>query len=444
MITINYYLHKLFDYLNNNQIKYAVLRNYQQLPDSCAGSDMDIWIYMADYNRFIEIVQKVCVECEGVLASYLPDRTCPRLVYLGRDWGIQFDVHIGVAQHRGVSYMNNSIIENHIIEYNGVKVLTPEIDGFISFLKEVLNNKSCKISYCNQVADLVEHLPQEKVSNYLNAFSIRVRNEIIEILTNRTFDEKTIKKLGKNCSNDLQTFLSRLKYMLGQFCKLVRFVRPLGYTIVVLGTDGSGKSFIINSIAPVLNEAFHNGIHYEHMRPNYFPSLAVLTGKKKKTDNKEVCSNPHGAKPAGFIGSIIRLTYYWLDYTYGYFRKVFFDKSLKSHVWIFDRYYYDYFMDQRRARLHLPNWIFHLYGIFVPKPDLILCLGGTPEQIYARKPETSFEEVKRQTAFLKKFCLKHKNAVWIDTTIEPEDSIHCAMSAILKMMSKRFSNMKLK
>ena len=56
--------------------------------------------------------------------------------------------------------------------------------------------------------------------------------------------------------------------------------RP-GYVIAVEGTDGSGKSFIINSITPVLNEAFHNGVVYNHLRPSAIPDLGVVLGKKK-------------------------------------------------------------------------------------------------------------------------------------------------------------------
>jgi N-acylglucosamine 2-epimerase len=53
---------------------------------------------------------------------------------------------------------------------------------------------------------------------------------------------------------------------------------------------------------------------------------------------------------------------------------------------------------------------------FAPAPDLILCLGGDPEKIYAGKPETSLEEVQRQMSALKKFCADNHKAVWIDTT----------------------------
>ena len=179
------------------------------------------------------------------------------------------------------------------------------------------------------------------------------------------------------------------------------------------------------------------------MRPNHIPSLAVFMGKKKADEPSTVCSDPHGSKPSGFVGSLSRVSYYMVDYTWGYFRKVFLDKAFKTHVWIFDRYFYDYLIDPRRARVSLPRWILKSFAFIVPTPDIILCLGGNPQKIYERKPETSLEEVIRQTEALKKFCNNNKKAVWVDTTTTPQESVDCAMDAIMAMMESRFSNVKL-
>lgn len=214
-----------------------------------------------------------------------------------------------------------------------------------------------------------------------------------------------------------------------------------GYVIVVEGTDGSGKSFIINSITPILNGAFHNGVIYNHLRPNWLPDIAVVLGKRKKTaPGKEikVVSDPHAGKQSGLAMSLVRWGWYMLDYTFGYLKKVWLQVHSKSKVFIFDRYYYEFYLDQKRSHVKLPNFIVRIGEFFIPKPDLILCLGGDPEKIYARKPETSLEEVARQTKVLKEFCNARKNAVWIDTTVKPEESIDAAMKAITAVMGKRF------
>ena len=68
-----------------------------------------------------------------------------------------------------------------------------------------------------------------------------------------------------------------------------------------------------------------------------------------------VCSDPHAGKTSGVLGSLLRISYYWIDYTYGYFRKIYMDKAVKNHVWIFDRYFYDYINDLSVPASACPN-----------------------------------------------------------------------------------------
>lgn len=129
-----------------------------------------------------------------------------------------------------------------------------------------------------------------------------------------------------------------------------------------------------------------------------------------------------------------------LDYTIGYWLKVFPKKSFNSCVWIFDRYYYDYCIDKRRTRVNLPDWFLCFGQTVIPEPDLIICLGANADKIFNRKPEISFEEVQRQVKVLKEFSLKHKRAVWVDTGGTIEQSVKDTLMAITEMMTKRNKN----
>lgn len=204
------------------------------------------------------------------------------------------------------------------------------------------------------------------------------------------------------------------------------------YIIIFLGTDGSGKSTIINKTTPLIEDLFKLQVKYEHMRPNYIPSLGEIIGGHSENKIKPT-TNPHGKQPSNFIGSLFRLSYYMIDYTWGYFRKVYGSQA----VWIFDRYFYDYIIDPLRGRLSLPKWIINVYGWFIPNPDIIICLGGKPETIYERKPETSLEEVSRQICALQKFCNAHPRAVWIDTSTDINNSILATMCAIKKIQNTK-------
>ena len=83
-----------------------------------------------------------------------------------------------------------------------------------------------------------------------------------------------------------------------------------------------------------------------------------------------------------------------------------------------------------------------MFEFFIPKLDLIICLGATPQQIYERKPETSLEEVEKQINLLKVFCKNRRNAIWVDTGIDIEDSVYLAMQGITEMFEKRFNEKK--
>ena len=204
--------------------------------------------------------------------------------------------------------------------------------------------------------------------------------------------------------------------------------------IAFCGTDGSGKTTIMRAVLPDLEKHVGKRFIIHHLKPDLLPPLGRLRGVRH--DAGWVCTNPHGSKPSGFLGSCFRLAYLTLDYVLGYWFKVR-PKTKSSDVagWIFDRYAYDMLIDPRRFRLKLPQWVVKMALVVIPNPDVVVCLGGDAEKIHARKPETSLEEVQRQVAELKCFCAGNKRAVWIDTTTSIAASCNAAMAVIGKLGS---------
>ena len=199
--------------------------------------------------------------------------------------------------------------------------------------------------------------------------------------------------------------------------------------IAFVGTDGSGKTTVMNAVLPELEKSIGAKFIVHHLKPDFLPPLGRFRGVKH--EEGYVCTNPHGSKPSGFWGSCFRLAYLTLDYVLGYWFKVR-PKTKSPDVagWIFDRYAYDMLIDPLRFRLKLPQWLVKMALDVIPNPDVVVCLGGDAEKIHARKPETSLEEVQRQVAELKKFFDGNNRAVWIDTTTSIEDSCNAAMAAM--------------
>lgn len=436
------FLTTLFEEFNRKNVAYFVYGEYESLPTDTGGSDIDIIIGYKDLQQVKRIIKQLCEDNGIILGSFYINTNAAGYFYrfITPAWGVQIDIFIKGFMFKGISYYPVSNTTKDIIKHNGINVLRLQKGYYICFFKETIHLSKAKEKYIRGF--------YEEVNSNLKVY----RKEITDLFGEETcsiiFNNLTIEALNSKIKNIRKAILKNLSLnQRGDIIlkKLILFTRLAkkrpGYVIAILGTDGSGKSTIINQITPILNEGFHNGIVYNHLRPNAIPDLGVLMGKKEKMDTPMVVSDPHAGKSSGLVGSLIRWGYYLIDYTIGYLKTVFPVIHTKSKIFIFDRYYYDYYIDQKRSKTNLPDWVIKIGELFVPKPDIILCLGGSPEKIYQRKPETSLEEVTRQTNALKEFCNQHKNAIWIDTCTDIQESTQMAMNAICDTMKKRKFNL---
>jgi len=149
--------------------------------------------------------------------------------------------------------------------------------------------------------------------------------------------------------------------------------------------------------------------------------------------------DPHQSTPSGPIGSLFRLAYLTLDYIVGYWLSVRPKIAKRPAVVIFDRYAYDMVLDPIRFRINIPARIIGWLAALAPKPDLIVCLYGSPEIIAARKHELPVEETKRQVAALRAFASRQPQAVLVstDTSLEEtRDQVLHAMGDALRARSE--------
>ena len=440
IISKEIFLRQLFAEFERKHLDYFVIGKYKSLPIDTGDSDIDVVLVNVDRQKFKEYMLNIAAEETVILASHYTNTNAEFYRFITQEWGVQIDFLINGLYYRGIQYYPTSKLERHTIYHNGIRVLEQQYGFYVDFFKEIIHNGCAKPKYSEallqRITDNENEVREDVTACYseetwtiigqnlsvekLNAVGAEIRNAILG-----SFDSKAF-------------LLHKIKYSALRMGRLLQS-RP-GYVIVVEGTDGSGKSAIINAITPWLNESFHNSVVYNHLRPHLLPDIAVLLGTRNAKEKVDVVDNPHCGKSSGVLGSILRWNYYMLDYTIGYMIKVWSRIKTRSYVYLFDRYYYDYYIDPIRSLTNLPHRILRIGELFVPKPDIVLCLGGEPEKIYARKPETSLVEVTRQTEELRNFAAKRKNAVWIDTTKPIEESVADAKSAILKMMSTRFKN----
>lgn len=166
--------------------------------------------------------------------------------------------------------------------------------------------------------------------------------------------------------------------------KLRRLVQPTGLLVVFLGSDGSGKSTIIEQVQTDLAPLFRRTKTY-HLRPHF--------GRRVK-DHAPV-SDPHAQPPRKTIASCLKVLFYFADYSIGYCFAIL-PRKICSTLILFDRYFFDVIIDPKRLRYEGPQWMPVFLVKCIPSPDLIIYLDAPPDVLLSRKQEVSASELERQ------------------------------------------------
>lgn len=437
------FLSSLFKSLEISGLSYCVLRNYEDLPYSLNGSDLDILIPV--HAKLFDIVRGAAEACGGKAIAQYRVLSFSRLCYIGKQmgvwWGVQCDIHCEET-YKGIPYYDYKELLKRSNKMNGLYVCNDQDAHILALLKDSLSNGLLRKDYAERARQSYLTDPQYYRGQLSRYFGARIAGRW-DIMFRSDIDPATFKKISKVSRYILvmHAFLTKplttmKRFLLYQKDRLSRIFKTAGFTVAFLGTDGSGKSTIIEGIRLPLESALHSKICYEHLRPNLLLPLSVIFGRPQQAG--PVCE-PHRSKPSGFAGSMLRLAYYSLDYILGYWFKVYPAIVKRPCLWVFDRYYYDYLYDPIRSRVSLPQWIIRIIGLVIPKPDLILCLGADVKTIYQRKPELPKDEIERQLAALREFCDKTTGTVWIDTGKSIKVSIDDALTAITTAMAARYT-----
>lgn len=365
-------------------------------------------------------------------------RTC------GEWWGVCVELYSGVSFKSAVPLVDIDALHERFEWHNKISVIPKDIGNTIGFVKELLSNgepRKDKPQYFTSTSVLLSR-NLSLFREVFRPFGVWATRNLSDILKSTSPIEISwcARKLrfaliSKTFFKNPIGFLNRR--LVHEFSRAERFIRPPGSVVVFLGVDGVGKSTVIQAILPTLKAATHNAVFLRHLRPGLLPPLARLKGRLQNPETPVV--DPHQSTPSGPIGSLFRLAYLTLDYIVGYWLSVRPKIAKRPAVVIFDRYAYDMVLDPIRFRINIPARIIGWLAALAPKPDLIVCLYGSPEIIAARKHELPVEETKRQVAALRAFASRQPQAVLVstDTSLEEtRDQVLHAMGDALRARSE--------
>ena len=435
------FLRLVFDYLNKAGVRYAVMRNYDALPENVGGGDLDLLIHHDEISEALKQLYQAIKDAGGAAIGVTRSPGFRQILAFGKEsaaesewWGLCLDIFDEVLYFGMVPLISNTIWIDGCERMRDISVLKPEMAAVLGVLKEVIYNGIVAPRYRDRAMDAFK-----SSSNDISRWLMPLGNSGIAKLSDLISDNPDRERAAIDARKLRQQLIFKVMFNTPLRCLLMGFKffwsrvtriwKPSGLVIAVLGTDGAGKSTIISAIVPVLAAATHGSVVLKHLRPGFLPPLARFKGIRQEQAGP--VTNPHGSKPSGFVGSLFRLVYATVDYFIGYWVLIW-PKVAKvpSAVVVYDRYAYDMFLDPKRFRIGLPGKLISSFCQLTPKPDIILYLYASTSIVALRKQELPLEEVVRQTSVLREFAMTNSRAVLIsteDTVDETRDRVLLAV-----------------
>lgn len=428
--------------LNENGIKYFILRNYEELPENNKSKDVDIIIEPGSYKHASNILKSV-FKSHSIPFHWVVKYERVRC-WFGIDPDNSFSIHIDLIEgylSKGFEIFSFELLYKNTFEYKEFRVLNSSFDAIMLLYYKVIGTKQLKEDYKKKIASI--YLKESEKIDQILSETLGKKCSSVIIQSLRKNDFETIIKSASSMSlgskrkvffrKPLKTGFQIIQFFTEKFWRIVICPRKFQNFIAVLGADGTGKSTFIDGLIRAIAYYYVSDLtksHIYHHRPTLFMNLGAI-GEKAGVKQDTNFTNPHRGKPTGFTNSFLRMTYYWLDYFVGaplMLRKdVQFDKFT-----IYDRYIYDFLVDPRRSRIYLPYWIRKIFSDMVIQPRLVFVLLTDAKIIYARKQELTINEINRQLLEFSKLTKSNKRFVVIDASQSPEKMVEQALKIIIE------------
>ena len=433
------YLTALFQRLNELDIQYCVLHSYDKLIQY-ATSDVDIAIDRRGIQAVDDILSEVAKDvgtkliqklhydiphCYQYILAYTDVAESPQFRVLD----FHHDMH-GVGCYR----ITTPVLLQNLRSYKNFYIPYSPTEAVYLMLKRIFKY-DLQPHHELYIQQLYQENRQDVTALLTKYFGKHGAQELEENICTGNW-EKNHQYIPKyqRCLRKIWNPWRVLQSFAWLSMRVVkRFVYPTGLLVVLMGPDGSGKTCVGDALCKRMLGGFRRTTHI-HWRPGLLPPLRGLL--RKRNDVEEDYTQPHRAEPYGSFMSLLRFFYYAIDFILGYWLKIRILK-VKSTLVVIDRYYYDYLVDARRYRLKLPQWLMRIMMKVVPKPDIVVYLHNTPENLYARKQELSIEELTRQVRRFQEILPELPNAYKVETDKSLEEVAHEVTLIILDFMAQR-------
>lgn len=424
------FLKAFFRELQLNHITYCILRNTEEVQEGDAH-DIDMTIDISRSHETESALSRTAAQYgwqlhlkTGNLHNNRDNKCCYHYFLIEEEEQRIHVVHIDIfpsLNWQGIELLPNQVMISGV-RANGLFPMAAEsVEATINLFTNLLFNGYVKDKYKNKIQKVFLSQPDKTKCLMRYFLSENACQHVYQLTCSAQWD--TINKERTSLVDNINKTARHTKWNLLRY-RLDKALYRKGLIVAFLGTDGSGKSTAIRGVEKLLGNSFSGDmLQYYHWRPGF------IHAEKKYTPDGQLVSNvqPHTQKPYGKIKSFAKIVFYTLDYILGHIGEVYW-KAAKGNMVVFDRYYYDFYMDKIRYRLSVGDKVVRFFQFLIPQPDITFLLIGDAQQIYQRKPELSIDEIQRQIDSL----LAHREQLANPFVVDVNQSIDCVQFCICK------------
>lgn len=400
-----------FRHLDQSSIPWAILGGWEYLPDY-ARHDVDIVVKRGMLRLAVRCVERAAQDSGWIIygrtegaKSYIGVFLTKWIDALAERAYFQIDLFTDFGrQGVGLCSMQRAL-DRRIRSENGVWhvpggwygafVLTKEILSR-GFIEGELREKYIQNAVVNYREDFLQTLSgvigREGATVVADCIS---RDGVVALMGCAKLFTRAVRRKGRF------SLLSHIRFYLGRTCACFSPTKRL--FVCFIGPDGCGKTTIADQIESRFTK--RPFVHVWRVKTGFGPlprMRNIFASVKKLLTGKAPAFAPVAKPGTRHIGmtsplprlkSIFYVVYYGVSQFLGWGRYLNFSPRLPALI-IADRYFYDYFF--QRGFIKCPCWIKRFFLAIIPKPQLLFVLRRNAEDIYAKKPELSVEEIQRE------------------------------------------------
>lgn len=446
--TMARFLRYLLDRLNAEGVPYCVLRNYDGLPEK-VGNDIDFLVAPEAIDRFQGVVLHTARESGWTLVKH-ENRYGYRSYYLSTS---RFDglLHLDVRcpyHWKGITFASDDAILRTRVRRKSFYIPSKGCEAAVSLVKDLLPYGRAKERYLERITRFSREDADNFCATLSGPFGKQLTSRLLGMV--QAGDWNGVSGMQRPLRRSLlmralshrpwRQLINWARFLMGHLNECL--FHPTGFFLVLMGPDGVGKSSVAAGLQEQFVKKLFPKVETVHFRPGMLPELKAVMRSLIRRGGK-VHEGRQGTQQEQGTGTfsekmiwLLRLCYYTLDFVLGHLT-IGLARS-RGKLVVYDRYYYEYMMQQSRSRL--PIWLIRLLGRMVPRPDAVVSLHASPDCILQRKQELTFEEVAMQLERYEQIARELPCAYLVDANSDLNAVVNRVAGIVLKRMAERYRN----